>query len=160
MNLAGKLMKSGRRHLKRRRRLKKFKRDTRKLTYRKWLNKVEQANSNFSEDGAAGSPPRATRSVDKKMLWAEYELHISLYKHYLTIVATFVGLYYTVTGVFLGYYFKNIDNLDNAIIKLAIIFPIMMSIFFTYVFYNAFHTFKDGEVEIEYIARTFVFKRP
>lgn len=136
-----------RRCLKKRRLLKKVKR---RRSYDEWLDKLKRASLDFPANGP----------IDKNMLWAEYELHIDLYKHYMTIVATFVGLYYTVTGVFLGYYFKNIDTLENDIIRWAIVFPILMSGFFSYVFFHAFKTFKDVEVEIENISDTFGYKRP
>ena len=118
--------------------------------YITWLKNVRKAHQKFSDLSSAGD----NKPLDRGLLWNEYKLHIDLYIEYIKIVATFDAFYYGVTGAFLSYFFTNGLNIW------ALIFPIAMSLFFAWVFYNSWCTFKKVKEEVEYISIAFGFTRP
>jgi hypothetical protein len=97
-------------------------------------------------------------TIDKNLLLEEYKLHIDLYKHYFTLVATFNAFYYGITGGILTYFFQNAKNSD--LLVYSLIFPIIMSFFFALVFGKSWLSFRAVEEEIDFIAEIFGFTRP
>jgi hypothetical protein len=69
--------------------------------------------------------------ADKDLLWKQYELHIDLYKNYLELVLKFNVFYYAGTGAILSFFFS---KTDVSLIKFSLLFPVMMSLAFGFVF--------------------------
>jgi len=120
------------------------------------LKKIHKQQTVFVDPLPRSAPEYLERTIDKDLLWKEYELHIDLYKHYMRIVATFNVFFYGVTGAVISYSL----NAGNPQVRWALVFPMVMSVFFAVVFFNSWRTFKDVEKEIECIAYAFGFQRP
>lgn len=77
----------------------------------------------------------------------EYETQLDLYKHYLTVAASFTVLYYAVTGAVVAYALRG-----ERWLALALSFPILMSFFFALVFSKAWEVFEQMEKDIKDVA--------
>ncbi|HEY6186366.1 MAG TPA: hypothetical protein VIW80_01715 [Pyrinomonadaceae bacterium] len=71
------------------------------------------------------------REPGEELLWKQYDLHTSLYKHYLEVILKFNVFYYAVTGAILSFYFT---KADIPLVRYALLFPILMSIVFGVLF--------------------------
>lgn len=79
----------------------------------------------------------------------EYKTHLDLYKHYLTIAASFNLFYYAVTGGVVSY------ALSGELWRsFALTFPMLMSFFFALVFWEAWRVFEKAEKDVKNIARS------
>jgi hypothetical protein len=78
----------------------------------------------------------------------EYKTHLDLYKHYLTVAASFNVFYYAVTGAVVSYALA-----EGRWRAPALTFPMLMSFFFALVFWKAWKVFKKMEDDIKNIAR-------
>jgi hypothetical protein len=77
----------------------------------------------------------------------EYKNHLDLYKHYLTVAATFNAFYYAVTGAVVSYALTG-----GQWRAAALIFPMLMTFFFVLVFWKAWKLFAQAEEDIKDIA--------
>ena len=83
----------------------------------------------------AVNPPPAPRPTEE-VLWKQYELHVKLYKHYLSLVLKFNIFYYAVTGAVLSFYFTN--SVDVGVSRYWLLaFPILMSLGYAVFFFWA-----------------------
>jgi hypothetical protein len=131
--------------------------------YDDFIERVRRRHDKFyaplAEDvpSSKGAPASGARPIDKDLLWKEYDLHIDLYKEYMKITATFNAFFYGVTGAVLSYCLSA-EN-DNEV-RWALFFPPLMCVFFAYVFFNSWWSFRKVEDEIACIAYAFGFERP
>lgn len=123
--------------------------------YLDWLETVSTAHKYFKEIKDENLVSTSIRFLDKAMLLEEYKLHIDLYKHYLTVVATFNGFYYAVTGGFLTYYFNQINVIRY--LDWSLIFFIIMSLSFAIIYYKSWRSFEKSVEQVERIALTLGF---
>ena len=89
----------------------------------------------------------------------EYKLHLDLYKHYLTVVATFSAFYYGITGGILAYYFNYASAQNKELISLSVVFPAIMSFTFAVVFFKLWRLYEKVERDTKVIAAAFGFER-
>jgi hypothetical protein len=68
---------------------------------------------------------------DKELLWKQYELNINTYRGYLELALKINIFHYAITGAILTYYFA---HHDQPLIRLALVFPLAMSVWFTVLF--------------------------
>ncbi len=68
---------------------------------------------------------------DKQLLWKEYELNITTYRGHLELALKINIFYYAITGAILTYYFAHDDQ---PLIRLALVFPLAMSVCFAFLF--------------------------
>ncbi len=68
---------------------------------------------------------------DKELLWKEYELNINTYRGYLELALKVNVFYYAITGAIVTYYFA---HHDQPLIRLALVFPLVTSVFFASLF--------------------------
>ncbi|MBA2749348.1 MAG: hypothetical protein H0U45_11560 [Tatlockia sp.] len=123
--------------------------------YLDWLETVSIAHKHFKEIKDENLIEVDTGFLDKAMLLEEYKLHIDLYKHYLTVVATFNGFYYAVTGGFLTYYFNQINVMPY--LNWSLIFFIIMSLSFAIIYNESWRSFEKSVEQVERIALTLGF---
>lgn len=112
--------------------------------YRERVSKIEAAHEHIKSS-----------NLDSKILLDDYKIHIELYKHYLTVVATFIAFYYGITGGILGYYFTNVTKVSspgNELLRWSVLFPAFMTFFFAIVFYKLWRLFLAVEKEVEIVA--------
>ena len=95
---------------------------------------------------AEGLPESATVSV-LDLLRDEYAKRLDLYKHYLTVAASFTVLYYAVTGSVISYALRG-----GRWLGWGIGFTIIASLFFAIVFGRAWKLFERAELHIKELA--------
>jgi len=95
---------------------------------------------------AAELPEKAAVSV-LDLLRDEYTKRLDLYKHYMTVSASFAVLYYAVTGTVISYALRG-----ERWSVWGIAFTVVMSFFFSLVFSRAWRLFKAAELHIKDLA--------
>src|SRR5215207_5360713 len=95
---------------------------------------------------AAELPERATVSV-LNLLRDEYAKRLDLYKHYMTVSASFAVLYYAVTGTVISYALRG-----QRWSIWGIAFTVVMSFLFALVFRRAWELFEVAERHIKDLA--------
>lgn len=95
---------------------------------------------------AAELPEKGTASV-LNLIRDEYAKRLDLYKHYLTVSASFAVLYYAVTGTVISYALRG-----ERWSVLGIAFTVVMSFFFALVFGKAWKLFEVAERHIKDLA--------
>jgi hypothetical protein len=123
--------------------------------YLDWLETLSTAHKHFKAIKDENLIEVDTKLLDKALLLEEYKLHIDLYKHYLTVVATFNGFYYAVTGGFLTYYFNQINAMPY--LNWSLIFFIIMSLSFAIIYNESWRSFEKSAEQVERIALTLGF---
>ncbi|HJQ30793.1 MAG TPA: hypothetical protein VJ866_01360 [Pyrinomonadaceae bacterium] len=83
------------------------------------------------------------------LLREEYKTHLDLYKHYLTVAASFNVLYYAVTGAVVSYALRG-ERLQ----AFALTFAVLMTVFFALVFQEAWRLFAQVETDVKDIAES------
>ena len=61
---------------------------------------------------------------DRDFLWREFELHVSLYRHYLDLILRFNIFYYAITGAILSFV---LTRKGVSFARHALLFPVLMS---------------------------------
>jgi len=84
-----------------------------------------------------------------ELLFEHYKIHIELYKHYLELLIKFNLFYYAITGAILSFYFS---NHTIYFIQYALLFPVIMSLVFSFFFFYASTKAKNSRKEIVDIA--------
>lgn len=128
------------------------------LRLRKKFLAKEQPEDKLKKIKTAHADLASSLTIDKDLLLEEYKLHVDLYKHYFTLVATFNAVYYGITGGILTYFLQNAKNSD--LLVYSLLFPVVMSFFFALVFGKSWRSFRAVEEEIDFIAEIFGFTRP
>jgi len=127
-------------------------------SYFEWLHRLQSSHRQFAEPlPADGTFPTSAKFVDKDLVWKQYQLQVDLYKHYLDLVIKFNAFYYAVTGAFLSYYFL---HFNDDLVRWALVFPVVMSLFFGWLFLKASRAVKYLDEELENICTLFGFTSP
>ena len=126
--------------------------------YFEWVKQVQSAHRQFAKPlPADGDYPTSVEFIDKDFIWKLYQSHVDLYKHYLDLVIKFNVFYYAITGAFLSYYFT---NAGNDWVRWALVFPVVMSLFFSGLFFVSARAVKYMNEEIQNISLMFGFTQP
>lgn len=92
------------------------------------LSQIEKTEKLKSFLVTQGKPNSNTTPSDLEVLWRNYALHVDLYKQYLDLTLRFNIFYYAITGAMLSFFFT---NQDKGIVKYLLLFPMLMSMFFS-----------------------------
>lgn len=68
---------------------------------------------------------------DKEIRWRTYELHMNLFKHYLSVCLNINLFYYGITGALISFYFQ---NKNNSMIILSLVLPFIIGLSLIWLF--------------------------
>jgi hypothetical protein len=102
----------------------------------------DSANDKTLLEGKQPSPS------ETELLWRQYALHVDLYKQYLDLVLRFNIFYYAITGGILSFFFS---QQQKGTIRYSLLFPMIMSIFFSILAFYAAGRIRNVVTEINRI---------